>query len=92
MTSFFPWLFEKSFERIIVRTTRLEQNKPVRLSLFFKEVVEVVVLLPSQLFKQLSIVDAPLLLTTKTDAIAEQAVRTTRQRTPVCNKYGMFLV
>ena len=68
---FFPWSFEKLFELIIVQTTLLKPNRPLTLSFFFKEVVNIKLLLLYQLFEQLAIVDVSPLSTATTDAIAD---------------------
>ena len=75
-----PWLFEKSFEHIIVHTTLLEPNGPVTISFFFQEVFDVDFLLYYESFKQLSIVDATLLLTTMTDTITDPLFELIRAR------------
>ena len=54
---------------IIVQTMLLEQNIPVNLSFFFKEVFDVCLLLLYQSFEQLSIVDVQLLSMMTTDVV-----------------------
>ena len=80
---FLPWFFEKPFERIIVQTALLKQNSPIMLSFFFKEVVDVGLFFHFQLFEQLVIIDAPLLLTTTMDAIAALPFKPIRSRRDV---------
>ena len=50
------------------------------LSFFFKEVIDVDVSLPYKLFEQFVIVDAPLFLTTTTDAIVDPSFELSRAR------------
>ena len=69
------WLFEKPLKCIIVRIILLEPNGPVKLSFFFKEVINVGFLIWYQFFESLTIVDAPLLLTTTTDTIADMSFK-----------------
>ena len=71
MVCVFPRPFKKPFERIIVQTTLLEQKGPITLSFCFEEAVYVGVLLLSQLFKQIAIVDAPPLSITMINAIVD---------------------
>ena len=66
----FPWSFKKLFKHIIVQTTLLEQGL-VTSSFLFGEVSNIGFSLLYQSFEQLTIVDAPQLWITTTDAIAD---------------------
>ena len=82
-------MFEKSFKRIIVQTIVLEQNRPVTLSFFFKKVVDVGSSLPSQLFEQIAVVDAPPLSTTIIDSTTDLLFEMIRVRTDVTEETMM---
>ena len=67
---FFPMVIQKGVQMHVVWTTLIKQNRPLTLCIVFEEFFDIGVLLSSQLFKQLAIVNDPPLSTT-IDSIAD---------------------